>query len=269
MTGFGANEFRFGTSKGTVEIKSLNHRYLDISYFLPLGFTSVENKIRDIIAGQIERGKITVVVRLSGKPTPTVGFNKSVVRTYLKQGQMLKKEFGLKGDLALANLISLPGVVEIKETLLGPEELWPMIEQGFKKALASLLLMRKREGMSLVRDINSLLSRMRIRIRKIQQRAQTVLKEQKKILTDEEFSAFQKGSDVNEEIARLIHHIDELKALVKTDVPAGKKLDFIAQEMQRETNTIGAKLQDKLVSNAVIALKSKIEKIREHSQNIE
>jgi len=129
--------------------------------------------------------------------------------------------------------------------------------------------MRKREGRSLCADVTDKLRRMLLEIKKIQRRAQEILKEKKGKLTNEEFSSFQKSNDVNEELSRLIHYIEEFKLLLKTDIAVGKKLDFIAQEMQRETNTVGSKLQDKIVSSAVIALKSKIEKIREQSQNIE
>ena len=108
-----------------------------------------------------------------------------------------------------------------------------------------------------------------MQVKTIKLRAHIILKEKKTQLTIEEFNSFQKSSDINEELTRLSHYIEELRLLLKSNVSIGKKIDFVAQEMQRETNTIGSKLQDKIVSNAVIALKSKIEKIREQSQNIE
>jgi uncharacterized protein (TIGR00255 family) len=110
---------------------------------------------------------------------------------------------------------------------------------------------------------------MLLQVKKIQKKAKSILGEKKKKLNEEEFRSAQKSSDVNEEITRLLHYIDEIAPLLKSQAAVGKKIDFIAQEMQRETNTIGSKLQDKIVSNAVIALKSKIEKIREQAQNIE
>ena len=113
------------------------------------------------------------------------------------------------------------------------------------------------------------MKKMATHLRTIQTRSKAILKDKKKKLTVEEFSSLQKSSDINEEISRLKHYIDEVKILLKATSPVGKKLDFIAQEMQRETNTIGSKVQDNVVSNAVISLKSKIEKIREQAQNIE
>jgi uncharacterized protein (TIGR00255 family) len=110
---------------------------------------------------------------------------------------------------------------------------------------------------------------MYMRLKTIQSRSKAILAEKKAALTLDELSSFQKGADINEEMTRLKHYIDEFKLLLTSSTGVGKKLDFVAQEMQRETNTIGAKVQDQVVSNAVIALKSKIEKLREQAQNIE
>jgi uncharacterized protein (TIGR00255 family) len=129
--------------------------------------------------------------------------------------------------------------------------------------------MRRREGKALCTDINAQLKRMLLQIGLIKNRTGALLKESKDRLTPEEFSSYQKSNDINEELKRLAHYIDEAKALLKQVDGAGKKLDFIAQEMQRETNTIGSKVQDKDVAAAVIAIKSKVEKIREQSNNVE
>ncbi len=269
MTGFGSGEFSNGKIKGSIEIKSLNHRYLDIGYFLPMGFASVESKIRDLLAAQIERGRITVSIKITGKPNQTVTFNREAVNTYLRYAKALKKDFHLKGELSVDRLIQLPGVVDTRETMISAESLWPSIEKSFRVALGGLINMRKREGKSLVADIDGLLKRMLLQSKMIQSRAKLMLSAKKKKLNDEEYLSYEKSSDVNEEISRLSHHIEEFRQLLRQDITVGKKLDFIAQEMQRETNTIGSKLQDKVVSNAVITLKSKIEKIREQAQNIE
>lgn len=269
MTGYGSQDFSSGKIKGSVEIKSLNHRYLDISYYLPPGFTWVENKIRDLLAQKIERGRVTVAVKITHKPSGVSAFNQEAARAYLKYAKIFKKELGVKGELSLSDLIQLPGVVDSKEAVLDTDNVWPGIEKSLAGALNGLLEMRRREGKSLAADIHTQLKRMLLQIKQIQSRAKIILAEKKKILSQEEFSSVQKSSDVNEELARMAHHIEELKLLLKSDAAMGKKIDFIAQEMQRETNTIGSKLQDKVVSHAVIAVKSKIEKIREQSQNIE
>ena len=269
MTGFGSSQTLAKNVKIVVEIKSLNHRYLDINYYLPPGFASTENKIRQIIERVLERGRVTVSLRVVQKSTHNISLNKDVAKSYLKQAQQLGKNMGLKNNLQMSDMIRLPGVVETKEINLEPEDLWPVIEKNVQKALGGLVHMRKREGQSLAKDITDKLKNMIAQAKLIQKRSDAILKGKKKELGPEEFKSFQKSSDVNEELSRLLHYIDELKSLMKSSVPVGKKLDFIAQEMQRETNTIGSKLLDKMVSNAVITLKSKIEKIREQSQNVE
>lgn len=269
MTGFGSASITTSSIKGVVEIKSLNHRYFDISYYLPVGLSSLEDKIRQLAQGHIARGRITVSLKITHKESQHLSFNKRAIKEYLKEARVLQREFGLKNNLSLADVVKLPGVVETKEIAQDPESLWPLVEQALRKSLLNLVYMRKREGKSLAKDITHQLKRMMLQIRKIKTRSALMLQQKKKEFSGEEFASFQKSSDINEELARLIHFIDEIKALLHKGGSVGKNLDFIAQEMQRETNTIGSKVQDKFVSNAVIALKSKIEKIREQSQNIE
>ena len=131
------------------------------------------------------------------------------------------------------------------------------------------MAMRRREGKALSGDINGQLKRMLLQISRIKNRTSALLKESKSKMTPDEFSSYQKSNDIHEELARLAHYIDEAKMLLKQAEGSGKKMDFIAQEMQRETNTIGSKVQDKEVAAAVIAIKSKVEKIREQSNNVE
>lgn len=269
MTGFGSASFSSGNIKGALEIKTVNHRYLDIVFYLPPGFAATEDKIRQLISKVVDRGRITVSVKIIDRPHVALTFNKFVVEEYLKYAKILQKSYDLKNDLALSDLIRLPGVVETREVVLDSEGLWPAIEKSLQRALNSLLQMRKREGRSLSADIAGLLRRMQKQSANIRVRSELDLKEKKKTLSNEEFSSYQKSNDISEEIIRLAHYIDEVKLLLKAGAGIGKKLDFVAQEMQRETNTIGSKLQDKVVANAVIALKSKIEKLREQAQNIE
>jgi len=269
MTGFGAAEFVCGTTKGTVEIKSVNHRYLDIAYFLPPGFVSLEEKIRQSLQKNIHRGRVTVFVKIIQKGAPVITFNKNAISSYLKNERVIKKEYKLSGDLSLTELIRLPGVVDVQESELQPNVLWPAIEKGLKKAIISLSAMRRREGASIISDARKQTSSMLLETKKIKLREKKVLSAKKKELLTEEFQSFQKSIDVNEELSRLLHHVAEYKRLLSSQTAVGKKLDFIGQEMQREANTLGSKLQDKVVSTAVVVLKSKIEKLREQAQNVE
>ncbi|MCA9404595.1 MAG: YicC family protein [Candidatus Omnitrophica bacterium] len=269
MTGFGSSELTSGSVKAIVEIKSLNHRYFDISYYLPIGFGSIEQKLRQLVQSTVQRGRVTVAIKITEKPTQTVVFHKDVVKDHMRYAKQLQKEFGLENNLTLSDVVRLPGVIETKESLVQPEKVWPSLQKSLTKALTALEQMRKSEGRSLAKDVGEKLRGMSAQLSTIQARAKAILAEAKKQLSPEEFASLQKGLDINEEIARLKHYIVEVRTLLKSKVSVGKKIDFIAQEMQRETNTIGSKLQDKIVSNAVIALKSKIEKIREQAQNIE
>jgi uncharacterized protein (TIGR00255 family) len=269
MTGFGASNVAAGKVKAVVEIKTVNHRYLDLAFYLPSGFSSFEERIQKIVAKHIRRGRVTIAVKITEKPNLTIALNEEAVTRYRNFGKTLAKRFQIKDDLSVADIMRLPGVVEVKEVFVDAQTLWPAAEKGLVKALRSVVDMRRREGKSLEGDINGQLVRMLKRISQIKARANALLKAKKASSSNEEFSAYQKSNDINEELARLAHHIDEAKALLKDDQEAGKKLDFIAQEMQRETNTIGSKVQDKEISAAVIALKGKVEKIREQANNVE
>lgn len=269
MTGFGAAQFSVGKIKGLIEVKSVNHRYLDIAFYLPIGFGVVENKIRDMLTKSLSRGRVTVTVKITDKPGQMVRFNENMIEEYLQHAKSIEKKYKLANNLTLADLIGMPGVVDVKEVFVEASVMWPFIEKGMVQALKGLKIMRQREGKSLAVDITDKLKKMKARLKAIEGRTLLILKEKQKVLKLEEFSSFQKSIDVNEEITRYKHYIEELSGLLKETIPVGKKIDFIAQEMQRETNTLGSKLQNDLVSNAVIALKSKIEKVREQANNIE
>lgn len=270
MTGYGNVQFYYGQMKGFLEIKSQNHRYLDFVCYLPVGYGTIENKIKSIVQKEISRGRVTVSVKITEKSAQNVQFNQHVVQEYLKEAKKLQKDFSLDNSLTIANLVALPGVVETKDAVLDVDKFWSnSLSTCLQKAMKSLMTMRKSEGKSLEKDIAHILKRMNLQINNIESRTKTILRENKKILSPEEFTSFQKGCEINEEITRLKHYVEEYKLLLKSQVPVGKKMDFIAQEMQRETNTIGSKLQDQIVSNSVIALKSKIERLREQAQNIE
>ncbi|MBF0485925.1 MAG: YicC family protein [Candidatus Omnitrophica bacterium] len=269
MTGFGAAQFSVGKIKGLVEVKSVNHRYLDLAFYLPIGFGSVENKIRDMVGKELSRGRVTITVKITDKPAQAVFFNEDMIEEYLRHAKSIEKKYKLMNNLTLADLVRMPGIVDVKEVFVEAAEMWPLVEKGMVQCLKSLQAMRCREGKSLSADITDKLKRMSSKLKLIEKRTHEILKQRQKELKPEEFSSFQKSIDVNEEIARFYHYIDEMSQQLKANIPVGKKMDFIAQEMQRETNTLGSKLQDELVSNAVISLKSKIEKIREQANNIE
>lgn len=269
MTGFGSEQFSVNGVKALLEIKSVNHRYLDVSYYLPIGFSSVENKIKAMLDAEMERGRVTVTMKFLEKPTQTIAMNTQAVRDYLAFGKKIKKQFDIQGDVTVSDLLKLPGIFEIKENFLEAADVWPQMEKSLRKGLKQLIIMRRAEGRSLTKDLSDGVRRMTRQLGIIEKRQKVLLAEKRKTGTPEEFSSFQKNSDIHEEITRMNHYLDEIRTLLRGSESIGKKIDFIAQEMQRETNTIGSKVQDRTISNAVIAIKSKIEKIREQAQNIE
>lgn len=269
MTGFGSCEMSSKETKLFVEARSVNHRYLDISFYLPSGFGALEQKIRQMVQKHLERGRLTISVRITEKAPPAVVLNKAVVRKHLTYAHQLSKEFHLKNDLTMSDILRLPGVVEVHETFIEPDELWPLVERGLQKSLTALVSMRLKEGKSLAADLTSHLKVMSTQLMNIRKRSHAICQQKQKTMTPEEFKSFQKSNDVSEELARMNHYINQLRIHLKGNKTVGKEIDFIAQEMQRETNTIGSKVQDSIVSNAVIVLKSHVEKIREQAQNIE
>lgn len=268
MTGFGQVVFSKGKIKGAVEIKSVNHKYLDVTYYLPNGFGSVESKIKNVLQKEIQRGRVTVSLRFLEKPETTINLHKDIVRTYLSHMNALQKEFKLQGNIGLSDIAHLPGVFESKDFVVTPESIWPDIEKAFARAVKALTDMRKKEGQSIARDMTTQLKQMAANIQHIKARAKAIVDEKKKVMTSDEMMSFQKSNDVNEEIERLGHYVVEVRGLLKK-TEAGKQVDFYAQEMHREINTIGSKIQDKHVSQHVVGIKSLIDKIREQAQNIE
>lgn len=269
MTGFGSADMGGSLFRGSVEIKTQNHRYLDISFYLPTGCSSLEERIRQMVSKELRRGRVNIAIKINEKNTQHVVVNDALVEEYLKNARAISKKYGIDNDLRLSDFIRMPGVMETREVHLREDEIWRFLEGALKKAVRSVVMMRKREGRALAADMGGILTRMTLQVKTVQARLKKILAEKKKDRPPEEFSSFQKSNDVSEEITRLQHYVQEYKALLKGGAGVGKKMDFIAQEMQRETNTIGSKVQDTVISNAVIALKSKIEKLREQAQNIE
>lgn len=193
MTGFGSSQFTKGNAKAIVEIKTLNHRFFDISYYLPIGFSSIESKVREIVGGAIERGRISISVKFIQKPTQQVSLNQEVVQNYLKYARQLNKSYGIKNDLTTSDIMKLPGVFEVRENLLEPDEVWPLLEKSLRKALKHVVVMRKAEGRSLSADVMDKLKKMSGQIKAIQKRGQDILNEKKKAADNRGVCVISKG----------------------------------------------------------------------------
>lgn len=289
MTGFGSSSGKSPYGKVTVDIKTLNHKSLSITANPPNGFFLLEEKLNEMFDGKVLRGKVFVRIAADSsgrqKSLYKVNINEQIAEEYMKKIKKAKKDLGVKGDINISELIHLPGVIE--NTSGEEKKIWPYIEKAMKEAIRKLIAYRMHEGKELARDCDRRLKTISYSLKGIKKyeklsieeyRKKTVksLKKPGKGLSldrervEEEVSLFARNCDIAEEVTRLTEHLKAFKAStrnVKTD--AGKKLDFIAQEMQREANTIGAKSGDFRISKAVIGIKSEIEKIREQVKNVE
>jgi uncharacterized protein (TIGR00255 family) len=269
MTGFGRVSFIKSRVKGFVELRSLNHKYFDVSFHLPNGFGSFEERLKRVLHKEIMRGKVNVSLVFTCRPEDKIAVRKDIAGNYLKSFKTLNKSLRLKSDLGLSNVVTLPGVIRCEEYQVASEEIWPQVERAAKVALAGLVRMRQEEGKTLCRDVADKINRIQQELKLIVRRVKQINTAKKTTLAGEEFSAFLKSSDINEELTRLGHHLQSLKGKLNGPGGVGKELDFIAQELQREINTISAKLLDHAASTSVIKIKSLVEKIREQLQNVE
>lgn len=271
MTGFGTSGIK-ALSKGrcSVEIRSINHKFLETVLHIPEGFLSLEGNIKNVIENKISRGRINCVISISGISTEEVVVNERLLEKYIFSAQKIKKHYRIADQVSINTLINLPGVLSLSENNRYAAKIWPELSKLVNQALVNLIRMRLKEGRALHGYLKLRLQDLEGHLSAIKQRFKKAVKEKcAAFKTDEERSAFLKNSDISEEIIRLSFHVKNFKSKLNKVTPIGKELDFISQEMQRETNTIGAKSFDTVISGKVIEIKSQIEKIREQVQNIE
>ncbi len=271
MTGFGSRQAKiwpFG--KVGVELRSANHKFLDTVFHLPEGFLSLEDRIKKAVETKIKRGRVTCVMSLVGQESPTVFINERLVNGYLVALKKVKRRFGLKDDLRLDTLIHLPGILSLAESRTPKERIWPRLNLLVNQALDDLVKMRQKEGQALGGYLKIRAQTLDNNLSAVKSRSRKLIKAKcARIKTDEERSSFLKTTDITEEVERLAFHIRNFRNKLSKPGPIGKELDFIAQEMQREANTMAAKSCHAAISGRVVQMKSQIEKIREQVQNIE
>jgi len=271
MTGFGSCELDLkGHGKISVELRSTNHKFLETSLHLPEGSLSLEEKIKKVIESKIKRGRVTCAVNIMGKKAGSASINTILLKKYIDKISKVKKELGIQDALGLDSLIRLPGVLTLEEEKLSPASLWPSLRDALEIAVNNLFKARKKEGIALQGYLKKQAEELQDRLSVIKR----ILKSSVQVrlngfATDEERSVFLKDTDTTEEIDRLVFHIRNFKSKITSSASVGKEIDFIAQEMQREANTLAAKTFDVAVSAQVLKVKSVIEKIREQAQNIE
>jgi uncharacterized protein (TIGR00255 family) len=288
MTGFGKGRSVNRIGMLTVEIRSLNHKYFDVICRLPNHLSVFEDRVRDYVKKRIRRGRINLFVSWESKQKGKAPFslNLHLAKKYQQELLKLKKSLHLKDDLGITQIISFPDVIVHEQHKEDLRHIWPYLKKALDKALNRLNRMREAEGKRLARDLNERIKRINFYLKNIETQIPRVLALYRKRLLEkvkqlsgtkkldqgrvaEEVALFARNSDVSEELTRIKSHLKGVKTALRNQKEAGKEMDFIAQEMFREANTIGSKANDFRISRWVIKIKSQIEKMREQLQNVE
>lgn len=271
MTGFGSKEGVIPSGgKFSVELRSINHKFLEVVLHAPEGFISLEDKIKKEIEAKIRRGRVTCAINIIGGTRRQVCINEELLKKYIHTLKRIEGQLHIKERPSIDTLINLPGVLSLSEENISAMAIWPKLKTLLNQAVEDLLRARKKEGSALESHLRAEVKSLTTGVKAIQVRFKKAIKEKSaKLATDEERNAFLKNSDITEELKRLFFHALNLKNKLSQSTPIGKELDFIAQEMQREANTLAAKSCDTLISSKIVSIKSQIEKIREQVQNIE
>ena len=288
MTGFGKGEARFKSGKITVEIKTVNHKFFDATLRLPNGIASFEDRIKEILQKKIKRGKVNLSLTHDGAllKSEKVSVNKKSAKNYYNALNGLKKYLDLKEEINIKDLIALPGVLNFDSTESGLAVFWPKIKKALDMAIDRLVVDREKEGKALAIDLTNRTKKIDKLLATIKSRAHLNIDEYRKRFADRvkdltggremdmgrlemEVAIFAKNCDISEEITRLQNHLSNFNKTISEGGEMGKKMDFIAQELHREINTIGSKASDFKISKNVIEIKGEREKIREQAKNLE
>ena len=290
MTGYGRGDSSAKGVQLAVEISSVNRRQVEVAVSLPNELDSLEADLRKIVLASVARGRVSGRVTLqrpSGKANRSILINEAQAEAYKKALAKLADGMGLRDDLSLETILRLPGVMEAGEDEVDPVAMLPTLKRALGQALGQLQDMRSKEGANLGRDLTKRLASLRRITKRVAKRAPKVVEHHRTRLLerlakadidvadadDERFLRevvyFTDRSDISEELTRLESHFDQVDGCLISNEPVGRKLDFLAQEMFREVNTIGSKANDSEISQEVVTLKTELEKIREQVQNVE
>ncbi len=288
MTGFGRTEIQDESHKFTIEVKAVNHRYLDISVRLPRQLSFFDTAVRNYIKKHLLRGKVDVYIYHEdySPQKMLLTYDQELAKQYLTYFSQMEQELGVPNDITLSRLARLPEVFVMEEQAQDEDSLWKLLEEGLQKAVAGMVGSREQEGAHLKSDILYKLDLLEEKVARIESRSpqlMTAYREKleekvKELLEDGQLEDSRIAAEVvlyadkicnDEETVRLKSHIQNMRNVLEENGGVGRKLDFLAQEMNRESNTILSKANDLEISNIAIDLKTEIEKIREQIQNIE
>lgn len=288
MTGFGRCELSNEKRKITVELKSVNHRYLDVNIRMPKKLNFFESAIRTLLKEYMQRGKVDMFISYEdySEQTLAVKYNATIAKEYLTYLQQMADEFNLENDIRVSSLSRYPEVLTMEEQSADEDELWSDLSQAIREACTQFVATRTTEGEHLKQDLVEKLHHMRDNVDKVEQRAPQIIAEYRsklmekvnELLGDAQIDEARLSTEIvlfadkictDEETVRLKSHITSMLNALERSEGIGRKLDFIAQEMNREANTILSKSNDLETSDIAIELKTEIEKVREQIQNIE
>ena len=288
MTGFGRAEAVSRERKVSVELKSVNHRYLDLNIKMPKRLSYFEGEIRNVMKTYIRRGKVDVFITYEDYTMGGMAlkYNAELAKEYLGYLNQMSEELGIENDIRVSTLSRYPDVFTMEEQAPDEEELWNFLEGPLHEVCRKFVETRQREGANLKQDLLGKLDGLEAKVDVVEKRSPEVVKAYREkleakmheLLEDNQIDDSRIAAEVilfsdkicnDEETVRLRSHIHGMRKILDENEGVGRKMDFMAQEMNREANTILSKSNDLIVSNAAIDLKTEIEKIREQIQNIE
>ena len=289
MTGFGRGEYKDDNYQFLVECKTINHKYADINIRLPRKLSFLEDKARILVKDYIKRGRVDLYIKLEllGSEDVNLKLDEELATQYVSILKQIKDKFDLVDDISVMNIAKFPDVIKTEEKEDDEDKLWSMLKVALENALLKLKEMRSEEGKKLAEDIQNRCDLLKNYIEDIEKYSYNVVIDYKEKLKNrisdmledpsiidesrlaQEVAIYADKSNITEEIVRFKSHIEQLKNTVVKNESIGRKIDFLIQEMNRETNTIGSKSSDLNITNLVVEVKSELEKIREQIQNIE
>jgi uncharacterized protein (TIGR00255 family) len=271
MTGFGSAQMRSSfLGKIQLEIRSLNHRFLEIVFNLPEGFAYLEEEMKQILARKIKRGRVVVNLNITKRPCEKAILHTHLIQEYYRALKKLKQQLSIKEEIGLAVLLGLPGILTLGETKRVGNKVSFALRELLAEALGHLEKHRQKAGAALYRELTSRIGRLKICLARIKRAARRAVKAKAALIeSSEERGGFLKNTDISEELTLLEFHLGNFQNRMRQSQPVGKELDFIAQELQREVNTLAAKSFAVRVIADAVEMKSQIEKVREQLQNVE
>jgi len=287
MTGFGAGRGAANGEEVDVEVRSVNHKYCEVKVRLPRELGPLEHEVTRSVKERLARGGVDVAVRrLTPGSTVTPRVDVALAESYARAFAEIQARLGLPGGVTLGDVIGAEGVVRLDERAIDLDQVGEALRRAVQTALGQLLAMRGREGEALARDLATRLDEIERLVGRVSVLAPVAVDQYRTRLSEriaeltrnlpvdparlaQEVAVFADRTDVAEEITRLRSHVAQVRALLSVSDPAGRKLDFLVQEMHREANTIGSKSQHAEIAGVVVSLKAEIERMREQVQNVE